>query len=90
MLSDIETLETGLIDIKRLGDIFGADKSAELLSELSIHATRPETTYRHKWRPDDLVMLNNRCLLHCASTEFDMANERRILHRTVLSGTVPV
>lgn len=67
-----------------------ADDSAELLSDLLVHTTRPEVVYRHKWREGDLVMWDNRCLLHCASSEFDMENERRVLHRTVLSGTVPV
>ena len=67
-----------------------ADDSAELLSDLLVHSTRPEVVYRHKWREGDLVMWDNRCLLHCASTEFDMENERRVLHRTVLSGTAPV
>lgn len=67
-----------------------AEESRALLAELTAHATRAEVIYEHKWRVGDLAMWDNRCLLHCASTEFDMAHERRILHRTVLSGTVPV
>ena len=67
-----------------------AEESRVLLDELPRHATRPDVVYEHKWRPRDLVMWDNRCLMHCASTEFDMEKERRLLHRTVLSGTVPV
>lgn len=66
------------------------EKSQELLEALHTHATRPEAVYVHKWQVGDMVMWDNRCLLHCASTDFDMAGERRILHRTVLRGTVPV
>ncbi len=60
-----------------------------LLAELLEHATQPRFVYRHKWLPGDLVMWDNRCLVHKATTDFDMANEPRILHRTVLQGTVP-
>ena len=66
-----------------------ADESKTLLAALLTHATRPEVVYAHQWRVGDLVMWDNRCLLHCASTEFDMENQRRVLHRTVLSGSVP-
>jgi taurine dioxygenase len=62
----------------------------ELLAELLEHATQPRFVYRHKWQPGDLVMWDNRCLVHKATTDFDMANEPRILHRTVLQGTVPI
>jgi alpha-ketoglutarate-dependent 2,4-dichlorophenoxyacetate dioxygenase len=62
----------------------------KLLADLLEHATQPQFVYRHRWRPGDLVMWDNRCLVHKATADFDMANEPRILHRTVLQGTVPV
>jgi len=36
-----------------------------------------------------LVMWDNRCLLHRAERNYDMTRHRRILHRTVVKGTVP-
>ena len=60
-----------------------------LLAELLEHATQPEFVYAHRWRPGDLVIWDNRCLLHRAVANYAMAKERRILHRTVVRGTVP-
>jgi alpha-ketoglutarate-dependent taurine dioxygenase len=73
-------------------NIAGMDeaKSRTIMGELLSHATKPAAVYSHQWRAGDLVMIDNRCLLHSGSTDFDMANERRVLHRTVLTGSVPV
>ena len=35
-----------------------------LIRELIEHATRPEFTWRHRWRVGDLVMWDNRCTMH--------------------------
>ena len=67
-----------------------AEESRALLDKLLRYATRPDVVYEHKWHPRDLVMGDNRCLKHLASTEFDMENERLLLYHTILSGTVPV
>jgi taurine dioxygenase len=60
-----------------------------LLQELLDHATRPQFVYTHHWRAGDLVMWDNRCLLHRALANYQMAQHRRVLHRTVVTGTVP-
>jgi alpha-ketoglutarate-dependent taurine dioxygenase len=60
-----------------------------LLDRLTAHATRPEFVYPHRWRVGDLVMWDNRCLLHRAVANFEMGRHRRILHRTVVRGSVP-
>jgi taurine dioxygenase len=60
-----------------------------LLAELLAHATQPKFVYTHKWRPGDLVIWDNRCLLHRAVANYAMASYRRVLHRTVVRGTVP-
>ena len=60
-----------------------------LLDELLEHATQDAHVYRHKWHEGDLCMWDNRCLLHRADTNYDMSQHRRVLHRTVVRGTVP-
>lgn len=60
-----------------------------LLIELLEHATRPEFVYTHHWQNGDLVLWDNRCLLHRALANYEMAKHRRVLHRTVVTGTVP-
>ena len=60
-----------------------------MLDELLVHATAPRFQYRHEWRPGDLVMWDDRCLLHKANGDYDM-NELRYLHRVMLKGDVPV
>ncbi|MBV9556609.1 MAG: TauD/TfdA family dioxygenase [Pseudolabrys sp.] len=61
-----------------------------LLLELLAHATQPQFIYTHHWQDGDLVMWDNRCLLHRALANYEMAKHRRVLHRTVVTGTVPV
>jgi alpha-ketoglutarate-dependent taurine dioxygenase len=60
-----------------------------LLDELLAHTTQREFVYAHRWEVGDLVMWDNRCLLHRAVANFDIGKHRRILHRTVIRGTVP-
>ncbi|MGE4218447.1 MAG: TauD/TfdA dioxygenase family protein [Alphaproteobacteria bacterium] len=60
-----------------------------LLKDLLEHTVQPRFVYRHRWRPGDLVMWDNRSLLHRASDDYDMEREIRLLHRTVVQGTVP-
>jgi len=58
-----------------------------LILRLEAHATQPRYLYRHTWRPGDLLMWDNRCLLHRADANFDAATYPRVLHRTCLRGT---
>ena len=60
-----------------------------LLDRLLAYATRPELVYVHRWRAGDLVLWDNRCLLHRALRNSAMETERRILQRTVVKGTAP-
>jgi alpha-ketoglutarate-dependent taurine dioxygenase len=65
-------------------------EGAALLDELLAHTTKPEFVYAHRWRKGDLIMWDNRCLLHRAVANYDLKRDRRILHRSVVRGTVPV
>ncbi len=59
------------------------------LEQLQAHAVEERFVYRHKWRAGDLLMWDNRCLLHRANTNFDAARFPRVLQRTCLQGTAP-
>jgi taurine dioxygenase len=58
---------------------------AELLFELMSHITRPEFIYVHEWTIGDLIVWDNRCLVH-AATWFDADTEARLMWRTTVSG----
>jgi taurine dioxygenase len=68
----------------------GEDEGGALLDALLRHATQPRFTYAHRWRTGDLLMWDNRCLLHRAVANYQMNRYRRIMHRNVVKGAVPV
>ena len=63
------------------------DAAQMLVAELIAFATQPRFVYRHQWSPGDLVMWDNRCVLH-RGLPWDRA-ERRVLRRTTVAGDVP-
>lgn len=64
-------------------------ESRALIDRLTAHAVEERFVYRHKWRTGDMLMWDNRCLLHRANPNFDAARFPRVLHRTCLRGTAP-
>lgn len=60
-------------------------ESAGTIERLMAHITEPRFVHDHSWRPGDLVMWDNRAVLHRA-TEYDTAIEPRIVRRTVVMG----
>lgn len=58
---------------------------ARLLDELMAHSTRPEFIYAHEWDVGDLLVWDNRCLVHSA-TWFDAAKHQRLMWRTTVHG----
>jgi len=74
----------------RIEGILGLDhkEALPLLNELLAHGTETRFQYRHKWRPGDMVMWDNRCLLHKANGDYDMS-QKRYLYRVMLQGDVP-
>jgi taurine dioxygenase len=64
-------------------------EGAALLGELLDRATQPQFVYAHRWRVGDLVMWDNRCLLHRAVANYEMEKYRRVMHRSVVKGSVP-
>jgi len=67
-----------------------ADAEAlSLIKDLMAHATQPKYEYRHQWRHGDMVIWDNRSVMHQANPDYDMS-ERRYLYRLMLKGTAPV
>jgi taurine dioxygenase len=58
---------------------------AALLSELMAYMTQPQFVYVHEWTRGDLLVWDNRCLVH-AATWFDAEKEARLMWRTTVSG----
>jgi taurine dioxygenase len=74
----------------RIERIEGYDEqqTVALLEQLLAHATQAQFEYRHKWQHGDLVLWDNRCLLHKANGDYDMS-ERRYMYRVMLRGDAP-
>jgi taurine dioxygenase len=64
------------------------EHSKALLALLFAHQREPAFQYRHRWRPGDLVMWDNRSLLHLATGL--PPGTRRTMYRTTVAGPVPI
>jgi taurine dioxygenase len=60
-------------------------EGAALLDALMIHLTRPEFVYVHEWTEGDVLVWDNRCLVH-AATWYDTDKEQRMMWRTTVRG----
>ncbi|BBX44914.1 TauD/TfdA family dioxygenase [Mycobacterium cookii] len=60
-----------------------AEQAANTVGFLFAHCTRPDNVYRHTWSPGDVVIWDNRCVMHCA----DHAGVRgdRVMHRGMIA-----
>jgi taurine dioxygenase len=63
-------------------------ESEALLNTLRTQATQPEFVYRHKWRVGDVLMWDNCAVQHLAIADYKLP-QRRLMHRTTITGTVP-
>ena len=61
--------------------------SEALLDQLWAHATQPALCWTQVWRPGDVVIWDNRCVLHRRDAFDDHC--RRVMHRTQICGEVP-
>ena len=66
----------------------GIDESRILLAKLLELTIAPGRVYRHAWRVGDLVMWDNRCVLH-RGRPWDSAKHPRVMHRTTVAGDGP-
>ncbi|MEU6523442.1 TauD/TfdA family dioxygenase [Streptomyces sp. NPDC046924] len=80
--------ETLFIQPRIIGSVVGIEgleeaESTALIEELVGHITSEPYVYRHKWSPLDVVVWDNRCVLHSATTkDLDEKHVRRLLRLT--------
>jgi taurine dioxygenase len=65
------------------------DEGRALIEELNALAVHPDLTYEHRWTPGELILWDNRCVMHRA-TAYDPATQRRVIRRCTVIGSVPV
>lgn len=63
------------------------EESESILNRLWAHATQERLAWYHRWRLGDLLIWDNRCVMH-RRRPFD-ATERRVLHRLQFKGERP-
>ena len=64
------------------------EESDGLLDGLYSHMTQSCFRYDHAWRVGDILLWDNRCLVHAVNTDFPVGEERRH-QRVLLKGTRP-
>lgn len=60
----------------------------QMIDELNDLIVHPDLTYQHRWNPGQLILWDNRCLMHRA-TPYDTVRERRVIRRCTVLGEVP-
>jgi taurine dioxygenase len=65
------------------------DEGRALIEELNALAIHPDLTYEHRWTPRQLLVWDNRCVMHRA-TAYDAASQPRVIRRCTVLGEVPV
>ena len=70
-----------------IGGIVGwpVPEARAFIRDLTEHATQPQFVYSHAWRVGDMVMWDNRTVMHRA-TRFNDLEEVRDLRRTSIKG----
>lgn len=63
------------------------DEARALIAELMAHATQLKYEYRHKWEYGDMVIWDNRSVMHKANADYDMKEIRHLI-RILVKGTL--
>ncbi|GAA4328875.1 TauD/TfdA family dioxygenase [Pigmentiphaga soli] len=71
----------------RMDSIIGMpdDEAQALIAELMAHATQQRYEYRHQWKYGDMVIWDNRSVMHQANADYDMTQLRK-LYRIMIKG----
>lgn len=70
------------------GEGMPEDEALDLIAELDAHCIKPEFLYRHRWQVGDLMMWDNATAMHLAICDYALP-DRRLMHRTTVSGSKP-
>ena len=62
------------------------DESTHLLAFLFEHVKKPDFMIRWSWRPDDLLVWDNRCMQHYAIPDY---HDKRVTQKVILKGDRP-
>ncbi len=63
------------------------DEGRAFIARLTEFATQPQFVYSHAWREGDLVIWDNRAVLHRA-TAYDTLGHQRLMQRTTVGGQI--
>jgi taurine dioxygenase len=64
------------------------EEGRALIEELNALAVHADLSYQHRWAPRELIVWDNRCVLHRA-TPYDAATQGRVIRRCTVLGEVP-
>ena len=64
------------------------EEGRAFINWLNEFSTQPQFRYSHAWRPGDLVVWDNRAVLHRA-TAYDTVRHKRLMQRTTVGGDAP-
>ena len=64
------------------------DEGRGLIEELNALAVHSDLTYEHRWKARELLLWDNRCVMHRA-TAYDARNEGRVIRRCTVLGEIP-
>ncbi|KQR97772.1 taurine catabolism dioxygenase [Williamsia sp. Leaf354] len=60
------------------------EEAADTVASLLEHSTRPDNVLAHRWSPNDVVMWDNRCVMHKADHSGVVGD--RVMHRGMVGG----
>ena len=63
-------------------------ESDQLLDAIHEHMTQPQYRYDHEWQVGDIIVWDNRCLVHSVNVDYPVG-EPRVHLRTLIEGTRP-
>jgi len=64
------------------------EEGRALIEELNTLAVHSDLTYEHRWKTRELLIWDNRCVMHRA-TGYDAATQGRVIRRCTVLGEVP-
>lgn len=69
----------------RMESIIGMpdDEAQALIAELMAHATQTKYEYRHVWKYGDMVIWDNRSVMHQANADYDMRQTRKLIRMMI-------